>query len=98
MALGGEERVKTFIVVIHGWFTGSNGFNIHEIHSDTRESAEKEAAHICYQRDSTFDKCAYQVIEIGDRQIVKPRKLTIRERITGRLSPCNADLEGVKNG
>ncbi len=77
--------MKNFIVVIHGWHVGSNGFSVHEIQSECLLSAEKEAAHLCCQRNSTFDQCAYKVIEICDKQIVKPRNLTFNERVSGRL-------------
>lgn len=77
--------MSNFIIVIHGWHVSSNGFTVHEIKAGSLEEAEKEGALLCYKRETTFDKCAYRVIEIGDKQIVKPRRLSMAERITGRL-------------
>ena len=73
---------------IHGWFVSSNGFNIVELNTNEREEAEKEAVFLCHQRAETFDKCAHVVIEIGETEMLKvPRKLTIRERLTGMTNP-----------
>lgn len=77
--------MSKFIIVIHGWHVSSNGFTVHEVEADSIEEAQKEGALLCYRREKAFDKCAYRVIEIGERQVVKPRKLTFIERITGRI-------------
>ena len=75
--------MSRFIAVVHGWHVHSNGFDVHQLTSQTREEAEKEACWLKEQRDKTFDKCAYVVIEIDDRENL-PRSLTWLERLTGR--------------
>lgn len=73
-----------YIAVIHGWFVTSNGFTVRELDATSRDQAEKEAAQLRYNRENAFDKCAHLVIEIEDAETL-PRKLTLRERLTGRL-------------
>ncbi|MCS3605303.1 hypothetical protein [Erwinia rhapontici] len=77
--------MSRFIVVIHGWHVHSNGFSVHQIDAiDNQEAAEK-AAFLTMQRQKAFDKCAYVVVEIGQEEIInRARKLTWRERLTGR--------------
>lgn len=75
-----------FIAVVHGWFISSNGFNVHALKATDKAEAHKEATLLSHQRDSTFDKCAFVVIEIDEIERLKgSRKLTWRERLTGRI-------------
>ncbi|HBE6752515.1 TPA: hypothetical protein KML76_002980 [Escherichia coli] len=75
-----------FIAVIHGWHVSSNGFDVHELKATDKESAHNEATLLKHQRVSTFDTCAFTVIEIADHERLS-RKLTLRERLTGRTHP-----------
>lgn len=75
-----------YIAVIHGWFVDSNGFDIHELNSSNREDAYNEAVLLKHARERTFDKCALTVVEITDNEKLS-RKLTLRERLTGRTNP-----------
>ena len=77
--------MSRFIAVVHGWHVSSNGFNVHELESTTYDEADKEAALINHRRSSTFDKCDYDLIEFGNDEIILPRKLTWKERLTGVL-------------
>ncbi|WP_277963848.1 hypothetical protein [Pseudomonas sp. RIT-To-2] len=76
--------MSRFIAVIHGWHVDSNGFNVYQLNATTSEDASKEACWLMHQRESTFDRCSYVVVEIDDREHL-PRRLTWRERITGKI-------------
>jgi hypothetical protein len=73
-----------FIAVIHGWHVDSNGFNVHQLKARRLADAEQEACWLKHQRDATFDRCAYVVVEVDDREHL-PRRLTWRERLTGKI-------------
>lgn len=76
--------MSRFIAVVHGWHVSSNGFNVHQLKARRIEDAEQEACWLKHQRDSNFDKCAYVVIEVDDREHLA-RCLTWRERLTGKI-------------
>ena len=75
-----------FIAVIHGWHVDSKGFDVHELIATDKESAYNEAVLLKHKRERTFDKCAFTVVEIADNETLA-RKLTLRERLTGRTNP-----------
>ena len=79
-----QQPKRRFIVVIHGWHVHSNGFNVHQLQANTLEEANKEACWLSGQRDAAFDRCAWVVVEIDDREHL-PRRLTWRERLTGKI-------------
>lgn len=79
-----QQSGRRFVAVIHGWHVHSNGFNVHQLQAITLEQANKEACWLSNQRDAAFDRCAWVVVEIEDREHL-PRRLTWRERLTGRL-------------
>lgn len=78
--------MSRYIAVIHGWHVSSNGFDVHELSATDKEEAHNEAVLLKHQRESTFDKCAFTVIEVADHEVL-PRNLTLRERLTGRTNP-----------
>jgi len=79
--------VSRFIAVIHGWHVHSNGFNVHQIDATDKQEAAEKAAFLTVQRQNKFDECAYVLVEIKPGEEMKrPRKLTWRERITGRFA------------
>ena len=77
--------MSRYVAVIHGWHVHSNGFNVHELESITMEDAQKEACWLKETRERDFDRCAYVVVTIDDTEFL-PRRLTWRERLTGKLS------------
>jgi hypothetical protein len=81
-----ESDMARYIAVIHGWHVSSNGFDVHELGAKDKVEAHNEAVLLTHQRESTFDKCAFTVVEITDHERL-PRKLTLRERLTGRTNP-----------
>ncbi len=76
--------MSRFIAVIHGWHVDSNGFNLHELKATTPKEADDEACLLAARRDAVFDRTAYVVVEVNDREHL-PRRLTWRERLTGRI-------------
>lgn len=77
-----------YIAVIHGWHVHSRGFTVHQLESTDRDSAEKDAAYLTTQRQKPFCDCAYVVVEVTDAETLSaPRKLTLSERLTGRINP-----------
>lgn len=77
--------MSRFIAVIHGWHVHSNGFNVHQIEAEDKQEANEKAAYLTMQRQGKFDECAYVLVEIETEEAIrKPRKLTWRERVTGR--------------
>ena len=76
--------MSRFIAVIHGWHVESNGFNVHDLAATDQKAADDEALLLAARRRDTFDRTAYVAIEIDDREHL-PRRLTWRERLTGRI-------------
>ncbi|WP_313318076.1 hypothetical protein [Pseudomonas sp.] len=76
--------MSRFIAVVHGWHVESKGFDIHELTASTAQGADDEACLLAARREATFDRTAYVVVEIDDREHL-PRRLTWRERLTGRI-------------
>lgn len=75
--------MSRFIALVHGWHVESNVFDIRELKAQRIHDAEREACWLKHLRDATFDTSAYVVVEIDDREQL-PRRLTWRERLTGK--------------
>lgn len=73
-----------YIAVIHGWHVYSKGFTTHELEAGNQLSAEQEASWLRDKREKPFETCAVTILEIRDNEILS-RKLSWRERLTGRL-------------
>ena len=76
--------MSRFIAVVHGWHVESKGFDVHELSARTARGADDEACLLAARRDAAFDRTAYVVVEIDDRERL-PRRLTWRERLTGKI-------------
>ncbi|MDM9601394.1 hypothetical protein QTN23_26695 [Pseudomonas shirazica] len=76
--------MSRFIAVVHGWHVESKGFDVHELNASTAQGADDEACPLAARRDAAFDRTAYVVVEIDDREHL-PRRLTWRERLTDRI-------------
>lgn len=74
-----------FIAVVHGRHVHCNGFNVHQLQARDAEAADKEACYLMHRREKPFDSCSYVLVQIDSTEQYQ-RKLTWRERITGRLS------------
>jgi hypothetical protein len=76
---------KRYLAVIHNWFMDSKGFDLVELKATDREQAELEGCYFAKTRNSDFNRTAYLVLEIQENEVLTSRKLTWRERITGRV-------------
>lgn len=76
--------MSRFIAVIHGWHVESKGFNVNELVATDQKSADDEALLLAARRREAFDRTAYVVVEVDDREHLT-RRLTWRERLTGRI-------------
>ncbi len=74
-----------FIAVFHGWFVDDKGFEVKELEANDLEDAYKQAIVLKHKRETTFKHIAFKVIPIEDSEIFMPRKLTWKERITGKI-------------
>lgn len=58
---------------------------MYETDAVTEEEAYRQAYELKGRQEETFNKCAFKVIPIGDREgTTFPRRLTLTERITGQ--------------
>ena len=75
-----------YLVIIHKWFTNSEGWEIHEIEAKDDEHARQQAIVIDHDIEAklTLSKCAYKVIPLAEG--VRPRRLTFKERLFGEIS------------
>lgn len=76
-----------YVAVIHHWFIDSNGFTVKPFSADTRKAADDYGRELKELYNTPFNKSAVQLIHIGDKVLLSPRKLTLWERISGNLSP-----------
>ena len=76
--------MSRFIAVVHGWHVESKGFDVHDLTASTAQAADYEACLIAARRDAAFDRTAYVVVEVDNREHL-PRRLTWREPLTGRI-------------
>lgn len=76
--------MSRFIAVVHGWHVESKGFDVHELTARTTQDADDEACLLAARRDTASDRTAYVVVEVHDHEQL-PRRLTWRERLTGRI-------------
>lgn len=75
-----------FIAVVHTWFHDSKGFEVHELESTYRDAAELESHRITERGRDTFNSRAFCLLEILSSERLTERKLTWKERLTGRLT------------
>ncbi|WP_210015106.1 hypothetical protein [Pseudomonas palmensis] len=76
--------MSRFIAVVHGGHVESKGFDVYELTARTARGADDEACLLAARRDAAFDRTAYVVVEIDDRECLT-RRLTWRERLTGKI-------------
>lgn len=86
-----------YIAVVHHWFVSSNGFTIQEFSAADDDAAQQHADALAHRMDTTFSKTAVQLVKIGDAVMLSPRRLSWRERFTGRLmtpTPAKDNADG----
>lgn len=77
--------MSRFIAVVHTWFHDSKGFEVHDLGS-SRNVAELDAHRITEKGRDAFNCRAFCLLEIHDSERITERKLTWKERLTGRLT------------
>lgn len=75
---------KKFIAVVHNWFIHSDGWHIQELNAKNEQDAETEAVNLCQKYNQKFSHAGVKVIELQTGEHL-PRKLTLKERILGRI-------------
>lgn len=76
----------TYIAVFHRWFSSnSEGFHVELIDAASLKEAELIADAKSYRRSSYHCHVACKLIALREGQQLADRKLTWRERITGKL-------------
>lgn len=81
-----------FVAVIHGWFMDSNGFSVERIDAETEGDARAAAEAMAHRSASTFNRTAVQLLVLGEKTLLAPRRLTWKERLTGWI-----DAEGERS-
>lgn len=76
--------MSRFIAVFHEWHVHSRGFETVALSALDRLQAEMEAALLHRERRGFYSN-DFTLVEIDDREHL-PRRLTWRERLTGRIS------------
>lgn len=74
-----------YVAVVHSWFVHSKGFEVKEIEASTEENAQMVADAFAHQVGNDFKSTAVLLLKIGQERIIKPRRLTWKERILGRI-------------
>ena len=55
---------KVFCIIFHYWFRDSKGFRTQYVIAENELEARKEALLIKESTESTFNRCAYEIIEV----------------------------------
>lgn len=79
--------MSRFVAVVHRWHVHSNGFFIEEIEAASEAEAQEKAEALAHRLNRPFNSAAVHLLSIGDRVIIKPRRLTWRERLLGKMQP-----------
>jgi hypothetical protein len=74
-----------YVAVVHSWFIHSKGFEIKEIEASTEDDAQMVADAFAHQVGDDFKSTAVLLLKIGEQRIIQPRRLTWKERISGRI-------------
>lgn len=76
-----------FLIVQHNWFMDSLGFSVKVIEATDENTAKGIADSDAFRAQNTFRKTACKVIPLAEGQeIARSRKLTWKERITGKIA------------
>lgn len=74
-----------YVAVVHSWFVHSKGFEVKEIEASTEKEAQTHADAFAHQVGDDFKSTAVILLKIGKERIIEPRRLTWKERISGRI-------------
>lgn len=62
--LMGYKEKPYYCLVFHYWFQDSKGWEVEYVHADNEREARKEALLIKEKRESTFNQCSFEIIEM----------------------------------
>lgn len=62
---------RYYYAVFHSWFVSSNGFDCVKIEAENSKEARQKAKAINYDKDSTFNKTEFYLLEINDTETLK---------------------------
>lgn len=75
-----------YIAVVHSWFVHSKGFEVRELEVTNDKDAKTQADAFAHEVSEDFKSTAVVLLKIGaGERIFKPRRLTWKERILGRI-------------
>lgn len=88
--------MSRFIAVVHRWHVYSNGFIVEEIEANSEDDARDKADALAHRYNTPFNSSAVHLLHIGDQVVIEPRRLTVWERISGRIKadPSPSTREG----
>lgn len=79
-----------YIAVFHHWWMHSIHFEVETIEADCLDDAEIKADAMAHRKSRSFNHCRSIVLEIGKGEHLIRRRLTWRERFTGRITSTAA--------
>ena len=62
---------RYYYAIFHSWFVSSNGFDCVKIEAENKQEARQKAKAINYDKDSTFNKTEFYLLEINDTETLK---------------------------
>jgi len=62
---------RYYYAIFHSWFVSSNGFDCVKIEAENSKEARQKAKAINYDKDSTFNKTEFYLLEINDSETLK---------------------------
>jgi hypothetical protein len=77
--------MSRFVAVFHKWHVTSRGFSVEDLKASNGAQALDEAAGILRRRNDGFYAEDFCLVELDDTEHL-PRRLTWRERFTGKLA------------
>lgn len=87
------ERKSRFVAIVHRWHVHSKGFIVEEIEAASEDEAREKADALAHRLDQPFYSAAVYLLSIGNQIVVKPRRLTWRERLTGRATADASEVQ-----
>ena len=74
-----------FIIVYHTWFIKSKGFIVEVVEAKSEDEAFTIASAFSFNNQTVTTYFAFTLIEIAANESISTRKLTIKQRLLGRV-------------
>lgn len=75
-----------YLAVTHRWFVDSKGFHVKEFEAENDDIAERERLVINDRLAENFKHASTKLIRLEPDLRISPRRLTWRERLTGKIT------------